>query len=334
MNDAIVLDRVRKSFGDFVAVNDISLRVPRGSIYGFLGPNGAGTTTTIRMMMSIFYPDSGSINILGQPNSEHIKDRLGYLPEEKGLYKNMKAIDLVAYFGRLKGMSNADARSRGRELLTKFGLGEWIEAKCKALSKGMGQKVQLLATLMHDPELVILDEPFSGLDPVNTEVVRDIILQMKRDNKTVIFSTHVMEHAEQICDHVVLINKGRVLIDGPITKVRATGGSTIQLEHPEVPHRRDASERRRQARRVRARAGHRRGRPAQADRRPGEGPPFRHPRGVAARDLRALRGIRHHRTGSAPCVRHSWSPSARSRNSSRPRASGSASRSSRSSSSS
>jgi ABC-2 type transport system ATP-binding protein len=231
MNDAIVLDRVRKSFGDFVAVNDISLRVPRGSIYGFLGPNGAGKTTTIRMMMSIFYPDSGSINILGQPNSEHIKDRLGYLPEEKGLYKNMKAIDLVAYFGRLKGMSNADARSRGRELLTKFGLGEWIEAKCKALSKGMGQKVQLLATLMHDPELVILDEPFSGLDPVNTEVVRDIILQMKRDNKTVIFSTHVMEHAEQICDHVVLINKGRVLIDGPITKVRATGGSTIQLDY-------------------------------------------------------------------------------------------------------
>ena len=230
-NDAIVLDRVRKSFGDFVAVNDISLRVPRGSIYGFLGPNGAGKTTTIRMMMSIFYPDSGSINILGQPNSEHIKDRLGYLPEEKGLYKNMKAIDLVAYFGRLKGMTNADARRRGRELLTKFGLGEWIEAKCKALSKGMGQKVQLLATLMHDPELVILDEPFSGLDPVNTEVVRDLIMQMKRDNKTVIFSTHVMEHAEQICDHVVLINKGRVLLDGPITQVRATGGNTVQLDY-------------------------------------------------------------------------------------------------------
>jgi ABC-2 type transport system ATP-binding protein len=231
MTDAIVLDRVRKSFGDFVAVNDISLRIPRGSIYGFLGPNGAGKTTTIRMMMSIFYPDSGSISILGQPNSEAIKDRLGYLPEEKGLYKNMKAIDLVAYFGRLKGMTNADARRKGRELLQQFGLGEWIEAKCKALSKGMGQKVQLLATLMHDPELVILDEPFSGLDPVNTEVVRDLILQMKREGKTVLFSTHVMEHAEQICDHVVLINKGRVLIDGPITQVRASGGSTIQLDY-------------------------------------------------------------------------------------------------------
>ena len=228
--DAVVLDRVRKSFGDFVAVNDISLNVPKGSIYGFLGPNGAGKTTTIRMMMSIFYPDSGSVSILGQ-NAEHIKDRLGYLPEEKGLYKNMKAIDLVAYFGRLKGMSNAAARKRGRELLAQFGLAEFVEAKCKALSKGMGQKVQLLATLMHDPDLVILDEPFSGLDPVNTEVVRDIIMQMKRDGKTVIFSTHVMEHAEQMCDHVVLINKGRVLIDGPVSKVRATGGSTIQLDY-------------------------------------------------------------------------------------------------------
>ena len=231
MPDAVALDRVRKNFGDFVAVNDISLRIPQGSIYGFLGPNGAGKTTTIRMMMSIFYPDSGTISILGQPNSEVIKDRLGYLPEEKGLYKNMKAGDLVAYFGRLKGMSRADARAKGNALLERFGLGEWINAKCKALSKGMGQKVQILSTLMHDPELVILDEPFSGLDPVNTEVVRDIILDMKRAGKTVIFSTHVMEHAEQICDHVVLINKGRILLDGPITKVRATGGSTIQLDY-------------------------------------------------------------------------------------------------------
>jgi ABC-2 type transport system ATP-binding protein len=230
ITDAIVLDRVRKSFGDFVAVNDISLRVPKGSIYGFLGPNGAGKTTTIRMMMSIFYPDSGSISILGQ-NAEHIKDRVGYLPEEKGLYKNMKALDHVAYFGRLKGMSNSEARRRGKELLVKFGLGEWVEAKCKALSKGMGQKVQLLATLMHDPELIILDEPFSGLDPVNTEVVRNMILDMKRENKTVIFSTHVMEHAEQMCDHVVLINKGRVLVDGSVSQVRSGGGSTIQLDY-------------------------------------------------------------------------------------------------------
>ena len=231
MTDAIVLDRVRKTFGDFVAVDDLSLRVPCGSIYGFLGPNGAGKTTTIRMMMSIFYPDAGGITILGEPNSERIKDRIGYLPEEKGLYKNMKAIDLLTYFGRLKGMAGSDARARGVELLTQFGLGEWVHAKAKALSKGMGQKVQILATLMHDPELLILDEPFSGLDPVNTEIIRDLILGMKRAGRTVIFSTHVMEHAEQICDHVVLINKGRVLIDGPITQVRSSGGSTIQLDY-------------------------------------------------------------------------------------------------------
>ncbi|MGH7680060.1 MAG: ABC transporter ATP-binding protein [Gemmatimonadaceae bacterium] len=229
--DAVILENVRKKFGDFVAVDDISLRVPRGSIYGFLGPNGAGKTTTIRMMMSIFYPDAGRISILGEPNSELIKDRLGYLPEEKGLYKDMKTGELVTYFGRLKGMSRKEARAKAVDLLQRFGLGEWIEAKCKALSKGMGQKVQILATLLHEPELVILDEPFSGLDPVNTEVVRDLVLDLKRQGKTVIFSTHVMEQAEQICDHVVLINKGRVLLDGPITQVRSTGGSTVQLDY-------------------------------------------------------------------------------------------------------
>jgi ABC-2 type transport system ATP-binding protein len=231
VSDAIVLENLRKSFGDFVAVQDISLRVPRGAIYGFLGPNGAGKTTTIRMMMSIFYPDAGTIQILGEPNSESIKDRLGYLPEEKGLYKNMKAVDLIAYFGRLKGLSNKVARERAAALMAKYGLGEWTNTKCKALSKGMGQKVQILATLIHDPELVILDEPFSGLDPVNTEIVREAILSLKREGKTVIFSTHVMEHAEQICDYVVLINKGRVLVDGSITNVRSSGGRTVHLDY-------------------------------------------------------------------------------------------------------
>jgi ABC-2 type transport system ATP-binding protein len=227
----IEFQQLKRTYGDFTAVQPLSLTVQRGEVFGFLGPNGAGKTTTIRMMMSIFYPDSGSISILGEPNSESLKDRIGYLPEEKGLYKNMKSIDLITYFGRLKGMSKAAARAKGTELLTRFGLAEWINAKTKALSKGMGQKVQVLATLMHDPELLILDEPFSGLDPVNTEVMRDLVIDMKRAGKTVIFSTHVMEHAEQICDHVLLINKGRILIDGPITKVRATGGSTIQLDY-------------------------------------------------------------------------------------------------------
>ena len=231
MSDAIALEHLRKSFGDFVAVQDISLRVPRGSIYGFLGPNGAGKTTTIRMMMSIFYPDAGTISILGEPNSEAIKDRLGYLPEEKGLYKNMTTVDLIAYFGRLKGLSKKDARARAVELMSRYGLTEWITTKCKALSKGMGQKVQILATLIHDPELVILDEPFSGLDPVNVEIVREAILSLKRNGKTVIFSTHVMEQAEQICDYVVLINRGNVLLNGKISDVRQSGGRTVHLDY-------------------------------------------------------------------------------------------------------
>lgn len=231
MPDAIVLEHLRKSFGDFVAVQDISLRVPRGAIYGFLGPNGAGKTTTIRMMMSIFYPDSGQIWILGQPNSESIKDRLGYLPEEKGLYKNMTCGELIAYFGRLKGLPKKEAWSRAVALMQRYGLGQWVTTKCKALSKGMGQKVQILATLVHDPELVILDEPFSGLDPVNVEIVREAILTLKREGKTVVFSTHVMEQAEQICDAVVLINKGRVLMDGTISAVRGAGGRTVHLDY-------------------------------------------------------------------------------------------------------
>ena len=231
MTDAIVLSNLRKSFGDFVAVQDISLRVPRGTIYGFLGPNGAGKTTTIRMMMSIFYPDSGAISILGEPNSERIKDRLGYLPEEKGLYKNMTALDLIAYFGRLKGLPKKDARDRAVALMNRYGLAEWINTKCKALSKGMGQKVQILATLIHDPELVILDEPFSGLDPVNVETVREAVLALKREGKTVVFSTHVMEQAEQICDAVVLINRGRVLLDGRIGDVKHSGGRTVHLDY-------------------------------------------------------------------------------------------------------
>ena len=231
MTDAIVLENLRKSFGDFVAVQNVSLRVPRGAIYGFLGPNGAGKTTTIRMIMSIFYPDSGRISVLGEPNSEMIKDRLGYLPEEKGLYKNMKCVDLIAYFGRLKGLSKKDAREKAVALMNRYGLGQWVDTKCKALSKGMGQKVQILATLIHDPELVILDEPFSGLDPVNVEIVREAILSLKREGKTVIFSTHVMEQAEQLCDAVVLINKGRVLIDGRIADVKRSGGRTVQLDY-------------------------------------------------------------------------------------------------------
>jgi ABC-2 type transport system ATP-binding protein len=190
MEYALTLDGITKRFGDVVAVNDVSLRVSEGSIYGFIGPNGAGKTTTIRIIMSIFYHDAGIIAVLGSHSPEAVKDRLGYLPEEKGLYKKMKAGELVAYFGKLKGLAAGEARSRAARLLTEFGLGDWIEKKCETLSKGMSQKVQILATLIHEPDLVILDEPFAGLDPVNVQVVRDVILEMKRKGHTVIFSTH------------------------------------------------------------------------------------------------------------------------------------------------
>jgi ABC-2 type transport system ATP-binding protein len=226
-----VIDNVTKVFGSNVAVDGISLQIPTGSIYGFLGPNGAGKTTTIRMIMSILYPDAGTIKLFGNLAPEQCKDQLGYLPEEKGLYKKMKTAELITYFGRLKGMSGLMARQRALELLEQFGLGHCAELRCDALSKGMGQKVQIIATLLHQPELVILDEPFSGLDPINVEVVRDIILNLKRAGKTVIFSTHVMEQAEQICDFILLINHGRKILDGSLAEVKKCGHQTITLEY-------------------------------------------------------------------------------------------------------
>ena len=231
MEYGLVIDGVTKRFGDFTAVDNISLRVPKGSIYGFLGPNGAGKTTTIRMVMSIFYPDSGSITVLGNAKAEAVKDRLGYLPEEKGLYKSMRAEEIIAYFGELKGLARATARTRARDLLDRYGLGEHKQKKCLALSKGMGQKVQILATIIHDPELVILDEPFSGLDPVNVELVREIILDIKRAGKTVIFSTHGMEMAEKICDSILLIHRGKKIIDGALSDVKSQGDHGIQIDY-------------------------------------------------------------------------------------------------------
>ena len=231
MDHALTLTGVTKRFGSFTAVSDLSLQVPTGCIYGFLGQNGAGKTTTLRMVMSILYPDAGTIEVLGHQNPEAVKDRLGYLPEEKGLYKKMKTAEIVSYFGRLKGLSNHEANRRARDLLTKFGLGDWIDKRCEALSKGMGQKVQILGTLIHEPELVILDEPFSGLDPVNTELVRDLILALKQSGLTVIFSTHVMEQAEKLCDYILLINKGKKILDGPLSQVKSGGPRTIIIDY-------------------------------------------------------------------------------------------------------
>lgn len=231
MQYSLILNGLSKRFGQILAVDSISASIPRGSIYGFLGPNGAGKTTTIRMIMSILYPDSGSIQLLGSDNPEAMKDRLGYLPEEKGLYKKMRVVELITYFGRLKGMDRRDAYSRAVSLLTQFDLADWIDKKCDTLSKGMAQKVQIIATLIHQPDLLILDEPFSGLDPINVELVTEVILQLKRDGKTVIFSTHVMEQAEQICDYILLINNGRKILDGPLSQVKDSGRQTISIDY-------------------------------------------------------------------------------------------------------
>jgi len=232
MADAVVeLNEVTKTFANVVAVDRLSLAVPPGTIYGILGPNGAGKTTTIRMLVGILRPDAGALRVLDSDSPSAIKARLGYLPEEKGLYKKMRVLDLVAYFGRLKGLARVDAYARGRRLLDEFELGGWHDAKCESLSKGMGQKVQIVATLIHEPELIVLDEPFSGLDPVNVELVRNIVLAQRARNRTVLLSTHVMEQAEQICDSLVVINHGRKLLNGTLAEIRRAAHRTVTIDY-------------------------------------------------------------------------------------------------------
>ena len=233
--NSIELAGVNKYFGSHHAVADMTFAVPQGSVYGFLGPNGAGKTSTIRMIMSILYPDTGRVTVLGNEIPERVKDRLGYLPEEKGLYKKMKVRELITYFGTLKGLKRQDAFARAAGLLDKFGLRHCENQRCEELSKGMGQKVQIISTLIHNPELIILDEPFSGLDPINVELVRDIILDLKRQGKTVIFSTHVMEQAEQICDSILLINHGRKLLDGSVKEIKQGFSTTLMLDYEGDP---------------------------------------------------------------------------------------------------
>jgi len=223
MNDQVLeLDNVTKRFGDFTAVHGVSLTIPRGSIYGFLGPNGAGKTTTIRMIFDIIKPTSGRISILGASSAIDVRRRIGYLPEEKGLYKAMSAAATIAYFASLKGLSRKAAKQRAYELLERYGLGKFADTRIQALSKGMGQKVQVICAVAHEPELVVLDEPFSGLDPVNQQVLEGLIRDLAQRGSTVLFSTHVMQHAERLCDHMLLIAKGRKIFDGTIAGAKAT----------------------------------------------------------------------------------------------------------------
>jgi ABC-2 type transport system ATP-binding protein len=220
---AVEIENVTKTFGAHTAVEDLSLKVPSGAIYGFIGPNGSGKTTTLRMIMRILHPDRGSIRVLGADSLGAATDRVGYLPEERGLYKQMKVRDVLRFYAELKGMRNSKPAIQA--WLERLDLAAWAGKKVETLSKGMSQKVQFIATVIHHPELVLLDEPFSGLDPVNAEVLREEVLDLRRQGATVIFSTHDMGMAEKLCDCIFMIYKGRKVLDGTLHAIRETYGS-------------------------------------------------------------------------------------------------------------
>lgn len=232
---ALTLDGVSKRYGDFQAVSDLSFQVPKGTICGFLGPNGAGKTSTLRMILGLQSASSGTIEILGAADGRQVRDRIGFLPEERGLYKKMTPVDAIAFFGALKGLPIPEGRRRARELLEQQGLGEARNKKMKALSKGMAQKVQLIAAVVHRPEFVILDEPFSGLDPVNQQGLEAMIRGLAADGATVLFSTHVMQHAERLCDKVVLLARGRKAFEGTVDEARTTSRRFLELEGEIAP---------------------------------------------------------------------------------------------------
>jgi ABC-2 type transport system ATP-binding protein len=230
---ALEIRDVSKSYDGHVAVAGLSLAVPRGAVYGLLGPNGAGKTTTIRMILDIIEPDAGSIRLFGRSHKEGgVLDRLGYLPEERGLYKKMTVRDVLRFLAALKGVARRDADPRIDRWLDRLSLRtdekDWGKAKVEELSRGMQQKVQFIGTLLHDPELVILDEPFSGLDPINAQALKDTVVDLKRQGRTVIFSTHLMDNAERLCDAVCIIAKGRKVLDGAVAAVKAeNAGRTV-----------------------------------------------------------------------------------------------------------
>lgn len=221
MDPVLTLEGVSKRYGAFQAVDDVSFQVGKGQIFGFLGPNGAGKTTSIRMALGLVEPTAGRISILGADDARQVRNRIGFLPEERGLYRRMTPIEAVVFFAGLKGVSSSVARKRGETMLEAQGLGAAMRRPMKALSKGMAQKVQLITALAHEPDLVILDEPFSGLDPVNQQSLEALIRGLAERGATVIFSTHVMAHAERLCERVVLMAKGRKVFDGSVAEARS-----------------------------------------------------------------------------------------------------------------
>lgn len=227
---AVVLEDVTKRYGGFTAVDHLSFEARAGRILGFLGHNGAGKTSSIRMILGLVAPTSGRITVLGEADVNRVRERVGFLPEERGLYRRMTPVTAIAFLASLKGLAPAEAKRKARALLEENGLGDAADREIRSLSKGMAQKVQLLSALTHDPDLVILDEPFSGLDPVNQQSLETIIRRLADRGATVIFSTHVMQHAERLCDHVVLLAGGRKVFDGSVAEARATAPRTLVLE--------------------------------------------------------------------------------------------------------
>ncbi len=230
--DLLKVKNLSKSFGDLKAVDDVSFSVPEGSIFGLIGRNGAGKTTTIRMMMNIYIPDRGEVFFKEEKIDNTFKAKVGYLPEERGLYKKMKILDLLLFFAEIKGKSGKEVKKRALELLDKFSLKDRINSKVEDLSKGNQQKVQFIATILHDPEFIILDEPFAGLDPINIEILKDIILQLKDSGKVIIFSTHLMDFAEKMCDHIAMIDSGKIILSGSLNEIKESyGQKNISLKY-------------------------------------------------------------------------------------------------------
>jgi ABC-2 type transport system ATP-binding protein len=228
----IELSNVRKSYDQFVAVNNLSFSIPQGGVFGLLGPNGAGKTSTIRMMIGITVPDSGQINLFGKPFERKSLNKVGYLPEERGLYKKMKIIEQLIFLGELHGMNPSNAREQGTLWCRRLEIDAWLQKKVEELSKGMQQKIQFIAALLHDPDFIIMDEPFFGLDPVNAALLKDVMLDLKKQGKTILFSTHRMDQVEKLCDSICLINKGNAVLQGDLKTIKAGyGKNNVQIEY-------------------------------------------------------------------------------------------------------
>ena len=228
----VALQRVRKAFDHFVAVEELSLAIGPGSVYGLLGPNGAGKTTTLRMILGILAPDSGEVRLFGEPFERRHLHRVGYLPEERGLYKKMKIRDHLVYLAQLHGLDAARADRQAAHWCERLAIAEWMPRKVEELSKGMQQKIQFIAALLHDPDFIVLDEPFAGMDPVNTALLKDAILDLKAAGKTVLLSTHRMDQIEKLCDSICLVNRGRALLEGELKQIKAARGkNTVQINY-------------------------------------------------------------------------------------------------------